>query len=66
MTPGLYSRAVKTAAKRPAPVALRPVRTEERNGVLYVLGRDGQILAPVASLAIAQTYGAALQRAGIA
>lgn len=66
MKRGPYSRAVNTAEKRPAPVALRPVRTVERGGVLYLLGRDDQSLGPVASPSIAQSYGAALQRAGIA
>jgi hypothetical protein len=61
MKSGPYSRAVAPKAPRPAP-AVR-VKTEVRGGVLYIVGRCGA--TPVASPAIAQSFGGALARAGL-
>jgi hypothetical protein len=63
------SGSIRSAAIRPgtapAPVpAPPPVRTETRNGVLYVVDRAGG-LSPVASPAIAQSYARALRGAGL-
>lgn len=46
----------------PAPVS-EPIRTETRNGVLYVVDRFGA--TPVASPEIAASYARALRGAGI-
>ncbi len=40
-------------------------RTVERDGVLYVVGRDGAPLAPVASPRVAESFGAVLARLGV-
>ncbi len=62
------SGSIRAAAVRPgrAPSPIPPpaVRTETRNGVLYVIDRLGA--SPVASPAIAQTYARALRVAGLA
>lgn len=80
MTPGPYSQAVTFQAARTGsasrlPVTPRgctapaespaPVRTETRHGVLYVVDLDGAPVAPVASPALAQSYGRALRAAGL-
>jgi hypothetical protein len=41
------------------------LRTEDRGGVLHVIGRDGVRLGPVSSPRIAASYGRALQNIGL-
>ena len=63
---GPYSRAIENAADKEAKATPSPsarIVTETRNGVLHVIGRNGA--HPVASPAIAQSFGGALLRAGL-
>jgi hypothetical protein len=72
MTPGPYSLAVASAASREGVTFQGAdhaggsrVRTVERDGVVWIVGRDGQPLAPVASPRVAAAHGAALARLGL-
>ena len=54
------------AAATPAPSpAAAPLATVERDGVLYVVGRDGAPLAPVSSARVAESFGRVLARLGV-
>lgn len=66
MKAGTYSRAVALPARaRVSTVETRPVKTAERNGVLHVIGRNGESLGPVSSPRIAESYGRALASIGL-